>query len=55
MNRLIPFDQLAREMADDMNAIAEKYGVPALDLARLFGASIGAPIDVSDLLEDEDA
>lgn len=51
-NRLIPFDQFAREMADDMNAIAMEYGVPALDLARLFGASIGAPIDVSDLLEE---
>jgi hypothetical protein len=55
MNRLIPVSEVAQQIADDINAIAAEHGIPAIDLARLFGASIGAPVDVSDLLEDEDA
>lgn len=54
-NRLIPVHEAAQAIADDITAIATEHGIPAIDLARIFGASIGAPIDVSDLLEDEDA
>lgn len=55
-NRLISCHEAAQAIADDINAIATEHGMNPVDLARLFGASIGAPIDVSDLLEEgEDA
>ncbi|MFM0638066.1 hypothetical protein PQQ63_15295 [Paraburkholderia metrosideri] len=51
-NRLVPLEEIAAELAADINAIAAEHGVNPIDLALLFGASIGAPVDVSHLLTE---
>jgi hypothetical protein len=49
-NQFITAERAAKEIAEVINRAAAGSGVSAYNLARLFGYSIGAPVDVCDLV-----
>jgi hypothetical protein len=52
-NTLLTAKQVVEELTDLINKTAAETGVNAVDIALMVGYSMGAPVDVSHLINQE--
>ena len=45
-NELITVEQATKEMAQDLNDLAGRYGINPIDLLNVFAEAIGSPIRI---------